>query len=144
LKKTNFSSITALFLLMVVLFGCSSSTYKTTPSILMNSKVSSLTNKDFAEVGGLKYLDKLKKPEVTINDNWKKIFGDAYWFGEGSTKETPKFIYNHSMVLYVKNLTDKEVQEKIKNAHYTITWQTNDNKTESETHSFGDNLIITH
>ncbi len=95
----------------------------------MNSKVSSLTNKDFSEVGGVKYLEnptkenfkkvtihleienfeKLKKPEVTINDNWKKIFGDAYWFGEGSTKETPKFIYNNSMVLYVKNLTNKEI-----------------------------------
>ncbi|MFJ8260368.1 hypothetical protein ACIQ4I_00200 [Rummeliibacillus sp. NPDC094406] len=152
------------FLLFILaLFGCTEISKgekeTTSPIVQSNSEISSLTDKEFLDVGGFNDLknptkenfkkveikinisnfDTLKNPKINISDNWRSIFGDNYWFGSGST-EDDKFTYNYKMILYTENLTDEEIKRKLKATKYEITWKNNNNQSETKTYSFGENI----
>lgn len=81
----------------------------------------------------------LKNPKINLNDNWKSIFGDNYWFGSGSTEDN-KFAYNYKIILHTENLPDEEIEKKLKSAKYEITWKNKNNQLETKTYTFGDNI----
>lgn len=150
-------------LLILALFGCTETSKEekkpTSPIVQSNSEISSLTDKEFLDVGGLNDLknptkENFKKVEIEINisnfntlknlkinisDNWRSIFGDNYWFGSGST-EDDKFTYNYKMILHTENLTDEEIEKKLKTTKFEITWTNSNNQSETKTYSFGDNI----
>lgn len=149
-------------LLIFALFGCTETPKEEkqiSPIVQSNSEISSLTDKEFSDLGGLNDLTNptkenfkkveikikisnfktLKNPKISLNDNWKSVFGDNYWFGNGST-EDDKFIYNYKMVLYTENLPDEEIEKKLKSAKYKITWKNKNDQLETKTYTFGDNI----
>ncbi|MGG0656965.1 hypothetical protein [Rummeliibacillus pycnus] len=162
MKYRNLLCFTFL-LIILALFGCTEISKDekkpTSPIVQSSSEISSLTDKEFSDLGGLKDLknptkdsfkkvnikinisnfDTLKSPKINISDNWRSVFGNNYWFGSGSI-EDDKFTYNYEMILHTKDLPDEEIEKKLKATKYEITWKENNNKSESKTYSFGDNI----
>lgn len=68
--------------------------------------------------------DNLKNAHVETDVHLKKILGDVYWVGtsaEGNAKNGD-YIYEEKAIINLKNTSEQEIKEALKNAYITVVW----------------------
>ncbi|QJX80216.1 hypothetical protein [Priestia megaterium] len=138
----------------------SSASNEKEPDVKVVTKVSSLSDKEYGEVGTdqlknpkkddfrkvtieltLSEVDKIKKEKVDM-PSYKKIFNTIdkdeqtrYWFGEGYAKEDDeqnKEVFNQEFVLYTKDLSEDDIKTALETNKIKATWVNADNKEKVE------------
>lgn len=126
------------------------------PKVKVITKVSTLNNKEYREVGTeqlknpkkddfrkvnieltLSGVDKIEEEKVVM-PSYKKFFNTIdkdelvrYWFGEGYAKkddEENKEVFNQEFVLYTKNLSKDDIRNALETNVIKTSWVNKDNK----------------
>ncbi|MDU9694127.1 hypothetical protein O0Q50_23365 [Priestia aryabhattai] len=130
------------------------------PAAKVVTKVSTLSDKEYGEVGTdelkdpkkedfrkvnikvtLSEVDKIEKEKVDM-PNYKKIFNNIdkdeqtrYWFGKGDAKEDDEGnqeVFTQEFVLYTKNLSEDDIKTALETNEIKTSWVNKDNKEKTQ------------
>lgn len=66
----------------------------------------------------------MKNAHAETDVHLKKILGDVYWAGSSSeaAANDSDYIYEEKVIINLKNTSEQEIKEALKNAYITVVW----------------------